>query len=186
VCKRASTGKCGWVFQCLRWYTTCPGPVCRAPDPSVPLCPAKVGDVCTTEGAQCRDPNGGCSNVVCAASDPKPAGGCPLVVSRAAYKRDIRYLSTAELQRYRDELLGMRLATWRYRQDPARPRLGIMIDDNERSIAVDAEHDVVDLYGYASLAVAAVQLQERKIARLERELAALRARVGARPSPATR
>ncbi len=173
VCKLAATGKCGWVTECLRWYTTCPGPVCRAPDPSVPVCPGKVGDVCAKESAECRDPNGGCTNVICAASDPKPASGCPLVVSRAAYKRDIRYLSTAELARYREELLRMRLATWRYKQDPERERLGIIIDDNEHSIAVDAAHDVVDLYGYASLAVATVQLQAREIEALKRQLAAL-------------
>jgi hypothetical protein len=53
----------------------------------------------------------------------------------------------------------MRLATWRYKQDPSKERLGFIIDDNERSVAVDGRRDMVDLYGYTSLAVAAIQNQ---------------------------
>ena len=68
----------------------------------------------------------------------------------------------------------MKLATWRYKQDPARERLGFMIDDNEQSVAVDLDRDLVDLYGYASLAVATVQLQAQEIEALKREVAEIK------------
>ncbi len=106
---------------------------------------------------------------------------CP--VSRRRYKNDIHYLSPAELARYRDELLAMKLATWRYKHDPLKERLGFMIDDNEDSAAADAKRDVVDLYGYTSMAVATIQLQARQIEALEREVAAMKKNQAQPPSP---
>jgi hypothetical protein len=111
--------------------------------------------------------------LVCAASDPTHGGACP--ISRRAFKRDVEYLAPDDLARYRDELLSLKLATWRYKQDPAaRLHLGFMIDDHERSVAVDAPRDMVDLYGYTSLAVATLQIQAREIAELKREVARLK------------
>lgn len=49
-----------------------------------------------------------------------------------------------------------------------------MIDDNEDSAAADAKRDVVDLYGYTSMAVATIQVQARQIEALEREVAAMK------------
>ena len=105
-------------------------------------------------------------------------GGCP--ISRAAYKRDIRYLEQGELERYRRELLGMKLATWRYKHDPARERLGFIIDDNEISVAVANSGEHVDLYGYTSLAVATLQMQSREIQALKAQVTALEAKLSGR------
>jgi hypothetical protein len=160
----------------LRRYLTCGDPVCRGytAGSGAPLCTTeKAGDACSVDGQQC-DPKSDCNALlVCASSDPtmRP-GGCP--ISRARYKRDIHYLEPADLTHYRDELLAMKLATWRYKHDPAKQRLGFLIDDNEGSVAVDGQRDLVDLYGYTSLAVATIQLQAQQIAALESELAALK------------
>ena len=104
-------------------------------------------------------------------------------ISRRRYKNDIHYLSPAELARYRDELMAMKLATWRYKQDPSRERLGFMIDDNEDLAAVDAKRDVVDLYGYTSMAVATIQLQARQIEALEREVSEMKKQSARRAAP---
>jgi hypothetical protein len=139
-----------------------------------PLCTTEtVGDPCDTDGQKC-DPRDDCNAlVICASSDPtmRP-GGCP--ISRRRYKEDIHYLSPGELARYRDELLTMKLATWRYKHDPSKQRLGFMIDDNEGSAAVDGKRDLVDLYGYTSMAVATIQLQAKQIEALKDEIATMK------------
>jgi hypothetical protein len=171
----------------LRLFATCGDPVCGIRphgDPAVKACSkAQVaGSACATAGVRC-DPCPGCDAasgcnqfLVCAAQDPQMGvGGCP--ISRRSYKRDIRYLSDRELARYEADLLGMKLATWRYKHDPARPRLGFIIDDLDEhagAAAVEGTGDRVDLYGYTSLAVATLQRQARQIAGLQRELAELR------------
>jgi hypothetical protein len=121
------------------------------------------------------DPQDECNRLItCASSDPQlRPGGCP--ISRQRYKTDIHYLDEGELTRYRAELLQMRLATWKYKHDPSKQRLGFIIDDNEQSAAVDQLRDMVDLYGYTSMAVATLQLQAREIEALRREVAELRA-----------
>jgi hypothetical protein len=70
----------------------------------------------------------------------------------------------------------MKLARYRYTaQGPNAPRrLGFLIDDQESSPAVDAERDMVDLYGYLSMAVASLQVQAREIEALKAEVAQLR------------
>jgi hypothetical protein len=160
----------------LRLYYTCGDPVCRGytGGSGAPLCATeKVGDPCSVDGQKC-DPQDDCNAlVICAGSDPtmKP-GGCP--ISRRQYKEDIHYLGPADLARYRDELLAMKLATWRYKHSPSKERLGFMIDDNEGSAAVDGKRDLVDLYGYTSMAVATIQLQAQQIDALKNEVAAMR------------
>ena len=64
----------------------------------------------------------------------------------------------------------MKLATWRYKHDLTKTRIGIIIDDNAASHAVDSMRDMVDVYGYTSLVVAAVQAQAREIQALREEL----------------
>jgi hypothetical protein len=140
----------------------------------VPLCATETaGDPCRIEGSRC-DPQDDCNSLlVCATSDPKRGpGGCP--ISRRSAKQDIHYLSEAELAQYQRELLEMKLAVWRYKHDPAKQRLGIIIDDNEDSAAVDAPRDQLDLYGYTSMVVAALQMQAREIKALEQEVARLK------------
>jgi len=177
------------------WYRTCGDPVCGPGghrDAGVAPCTTeKLGDPCANLGAKC-DPNDPCNaDYVCASSDPtKGTGGCP--ISRARWKRDVRYLDGAERERVARALLDVPLATWRYASDGAggRARLGFLIDDVEGAPAVAADGEHVDLYGYASMTVAAVQEQAREIERLRREVRALRRRLdgerAARPIAAPR
>lgn len=171
-----------------QWYTTCGDPVCGGytkPD-GVPLCtPEQIeGALCDVEGATC-DPVSDCNALLtCASADPKmQEGGCP--ISRARFKTDIEYLAPADLERHAADLRSLKLATYRYREAPASdpPRLGIILEDNEQGIWVDGRHDRVDLYGYASLAVATLQVQQRQIELLEAEIELLKAQVaGSRAS----
>ncbi len=167
----------------LRWYKTCGYPVCRepAPDASVPdaglPCPS-VGAACTDEGLTCgvrSDFNCGVIQV-CARQDPTAAPyACP--ISSRQYKQGITYLGTADLQKLHEDTLATRLATYTYKSevaDPTTPRLGFIIEDQPTSPAVDAAHARVDLYGYVSMVVASLQVQEREIADLRKELNAAR------------
>ena len=110
---------------------------------------------------------------MCATSDPTHGGACP--ISRRAVKEDIRYLDRQEAKRLHDALMKFRLATFRYKEAAAgRTQLGFMIDDVAPSPSVDPARDMVDLYGYTSMAVAALQTQACEIAALKREVRALR------------
>ena len=167
-----------------RWYFTCGDPVCAGPKPhpGVATCSSEdPGEACVPEGATC-DPMDECNRLLlCATSDPTQGPvGCP--VSRARFKREIAYLDEAELRRLHAELQRFRLATYRYRAaGPGdRAHLGFIIEDVEPSVAVDAEGGRVDLYGYASMAVAALQVQARQIESLQAELLALRRELDAR------
>ena len=176
-----------------RWFHTCGDPVCSeysGPTEGVALCTSEaVGEGCSEEGATC-DPEDSCNAMLtCATEDPtQQTGGCP--ISRRAYKHDIRYLSDAERAAAAAQVLEMPLATWAYNHEPAgqRAHLGFIIDDlSAASPAVAADGNHVDLYGYTSLTVAAVQGQavqlqaaEARIARLESELAELKALIRAR------
>ncbi len=161
-----------------RWYFTCGDPVCSGPrpQPGVADCTQPVqSGACPSVGVSCN-PEDACNRLlVCATSDPtQQAGGCP--ISRARFKRDIGYLSESDLARLYAELRRIPLATYRYRATgaPARRQLGFVIEDVEPSLAVDGDHDRVDLYAYSSMAVAALQVQAKQIESLQREVAMLR------------
>ena len=164
-----------------RWYLTCGDPVCRGhmPRDGVPPCRDEVlGDPCAEPGGMC-DPGDACNALlVCAVDDPR-AGPCP--ISKAAFKKDIRYVDPVERARLRAALEAVKIATWRYRSEPdgAKPHLGFIIDDGVPAEALRPSGDQVDLYGYATLAVAALQAQAEEIAALRAELEALRAEVRA-------
>ncbi|MGZ3420482.1 MAG: hypothetical protein ACXVEE_21580 [Polyangiales bacterium] len=172
--------------NCIKYpVERCDGPLkwaCDAPNPDA-TCPAarpRLGTVCSSEGQQC---NYGCENGVSrkcvggvwtSASSP---GGCPVSTRRA--KKNIAYLSSVDVDALAAEALSLRLASWQY-QDPALgagPHVGIILEDDPNSFAVDKGKDMVDLYGYSTLALAAAQSQAKKIAALEAELAELRARL---------
>ena len=164
-----------------RWYFTCGDPVCRGyVPPGLPACTSTqvAGQACSPLDARC-DPHDDCNRlVVCSVDDPtQRPGGCP--ISRASAKRDVRYLDDVDLDRRYAELRALRLATYRYREaGPTSPeRLGFMIDDGPPTVCVAGRGDSVDLYGYTSLAVAAVQAQARRLEELEREVATVRARL---------
>jgi len=112
---------------------------------------------------------------ICCSSGPGPAAiGCP--VSRREYKRDIDYLAPEDLDRLHDELQSIHLATYQYKNDPAgtRRRLGFIIDDLETNVCMNPDGNSVDLYGYLSMAVAGLQVQEREIAALKNEVELLK------------
>jgi len=170
----------------LAWYTTCGDPVCSGwRDKGLPPCDSAAGGACSSEGASC-DPMSACNQVlVCATSDPTLGGSCP--ISRREHKTDVDYLTPDQRAAYARQILTTPLATWRYRAAPERKHLGFIIDDVEPSMSVDSARDQVDLYGYTSMAVAALQQQADQIATLERQLAELRARVArSEESPACR
>ena len=163
------------------YFYTCGAPVCSGPLPlqsNVPACTTeRVGDPCPCLGVTC-DPGDICHRLLeCATSDPTHGGMCP--ISRRAYKTNIEYLSAEDLTRLHDALLKFRLASYQYAIPGASPasHLGFIIDDVAPSPSVAEGGDTVDLYGYASMAVAAVQTQAREIAALQREVESLRAAI---------
>jgi hypothetical protein len=182
-CDPVVTGTCGADAGLpLQWYTTCGYPVCGAPsDAGVvdagPACPAE-GTPCTQAGATCGTPSAANCGVtlVCAAQDPKGGpGGCP--ISSRQYKDGIAYVDEAQLQRLHAEALGIRLATYTYKPqvaDPGPTHLGFIIEDDVESPAVNRSLNRVDMYGYVSMVIAGMQVQEREIAELRQELAAAR------------
>lgn len=104
-----------------------------------------------------------------------PGGsGCP--VSRREFKRDIERLDQGALARIYDELRKIQLSTYHYKTDASgTPRhLGFIIDDTRTPYPVNADGMSVDLYGYMSMSVAAIQMQSREIDALRAEVAALR------------
>jgi hypothetical protein len=162
----------------LHWFPSCGRPVCPADDntmfddPNVPNCTdQQLGEPCTKAGDACDGVLKCGSVLTCAAEMPR---NCP--VSRARYKRDIRYLGDAERAQVRDQLVQMPLAAYRYKSAPDVPQLGFIIDDVEPSVAASGDH--VNLYGYLSMAVAAIQVQQRQIAELEKEVHGLREQIG--------
>src|SRR6266481_27278 len=174
--KRGATGRSGNVRYWEIPFYTCGDPVCggHTPHPGVPPCSAGevAGAACSPEGATC-DPGDACNRLLlCTTSDPTHGGMCP--ISRRAYKENVQYLSEADVQRLHDELMSFRLATYRYKAAPSECHLGFIIDDIEPSAAIDPGRDMVDLYGYISMAVAALQTQAREIETLKKEVAGLR------------
>ncbi len=158
------------------WWTTCGPPACAGdaaiPDSGLPYCPLQqAGSACATPGAEC-DPYARCTGpLLCSTTDPKGMPPeCP--ISRASSKKDIRFLSSLDLRAYSRELIDLPLATFRYRGGDERTRLGFLIDGHESLACVDGDH--VDLYGYTSMAVAALKVQEEEIAHLRAEVAAMR------------
>jgi hypothetical protein len=165
----------------LHWYLTCGDPVCRADakpsdDPNVPNCTnQKQADPCSQEGELCDGIASCGAKLICAKSDPtmRP-GGCP--ISRARFKTGIEYVTEQERRSYYEQIMSLPLASYLYKHAPeAGPQLGFIIDDIEPSVAVSGDH--VNMYGYLSMAVAAIQVQQAQITALQRELAQVRERV---------
>jgi hypothetical protein len=114
--------------------------------------------------------------------------------SRRSAKADIAYVDDREIEALAEAALEMRLARYRYKNEPedARRRLGFLIDDQpDPSPAVLEDRAHVDMYGYASMLLATVQHQEKEIRSLEERLASLererheapRSRASGRGSP---
>ena len=167
----------------LLWYRGCgpPVPGRQTCPPSVEFCTMQqVGAACSEPGASCCQPGSKCLGAGCnkpLVCTTEPRERCP--ISRRRYKRDVEYLARSDLERLRDQLLAIKLASFRYAGEApsAAPRLGFVIEDVEPSPSVDRTHDAVDLYGYVSMAVATVQVQGSEIRSLQREIEGLRQQV---------
>ena len=176
----SDTGDTGTTSE-LQYWLECGDPVCSGyggPFDGVPLCDddgISVGDPCSADGTTC-DPVDGCNAlVVCAEEDPTmQPGGCPISLKR--HKHDIHYLDVEQRQAAADALLAMPLATWHYNWEANESpnHLGFLIDDVVGSPAVRPDGEHVDLYGYTSLAVAAIQAQQAQIDALRAEVEALK------------
>ena len=139
----------GSVSRCYPVPTCCNG---------TSLCDCIGACTCGTD--QCTESTGG---ITC-------SGGA---VSRRAFKTDIRYVDDAERRRLASEALETRLASYRYKVEAAdaKRHLGFIIDDTPPdSVAVQGDRTHVDLYGYASMLLAAVQEQQREIDELKHEM----------------
>jgi hypothetical protein len=161
----------------LSWWETCGDVVCRGYQASGSgACTGQqAGDRCQSFGQICDLVGNTCNvRLLCSDTDPR-AGGCP--ISRREAKKDIHYLNELETKALSQELLGLPLVTYRYRDGDERVHLGFIIDDIEPSAAAHSQRGQVDLYGYTSMAVAALQQQARQIEALQRELDTLEQRL---------
>jgi hypothetical protein len=164
----------------LKWWTTCGDPSCgmSTDDPALTDCTTEMaGAPCSMDGASCEIAGDMCNmNLVCATTDPKgDPNNCPESIASA--KHDISYLSDKERERIRGELVSMPLATWKYNTEGRgeKEHLGFIIDDQPPSSpAVRPSGERVDLYGYTSMAVAAIQAQDRQIEALRKEVESLK------------
>jgi len=173
----------GGTTGSLHWVASCGTPVCTAnpgnfDDPNIRNCTTEMqGQPCTTAGDRCDGVLGCGATLLCATQAPIT---CP--ISRAKYKQEIDYLDAEGRAQYHDQITRMPLASYRYKDAPDVPQLGFIIDDIEPSVAVAGDH--VNLYGYLSMAVAAIQVQDQQIKALEQQLEQMRARLGESSSQA--
>jgi len=124
------------------------------------------------------DPGDVCNRLLeCATSDPTRGGICP--ISHRMYKKNVAYLGEEDLKRLHDDLLTFRLASYQYNVPGASPatHLGFIIDDVAPSPLIAPNGDTVDLYGYTSMAVAALQTQAREIDALKHEVESLHVQI---------
>jgi hypothetical protein len=129
---------------------------------------------CGDTGASCTAPDKcGAPISVCGVICCGSTVGCPK--SRRAVKRDIEAVSDADRLRLYDELRGIQLHTYRYKDEPASAprRLGFIIDDTRAPEAINADGNSVNLYGYVSMAVAALQAQAKEIEELRAKVRSL-------------
>lgn len=136
----------------------------------------RIGTACTKEGESCAFEEAvecGQSRMECRGGVWQLANtGCP--ASSAAVKDDVQYVSDSDAESLRQSLMRIPLATYRYKGGDPVTHLGFIIEDVEpRSPAVLPSRDRVDLYGYISMTVAALQRQEKDIAALKADVARL-------------
>lgn len=164
-CRAFPVGGCGGspTWQCDR----------QPPAVGCPAASPRFGDVCSQEGLNCEygcnSPNGA---VTCRSGVWQRGSfdNCPM--STRALKRDIEYVSATEADALAAQVRATRLATYEYTipSMAGRRRLGFILENQPASFAADPERSQVDLYGYTSLLVAAVQSQARQIETLQRQV----------------
>lgn len=179
-------GTCTCEVYCGPQYPL--GHTCEAGTPTTwhceggggqPGCPAarpRVGSACSTDKLSCSYGDCNSIDVVCQGGLWHTQHyGCP--ISSQHYKRGIHYLSDDERREIADQAMDTRLATYQYTIGDRDPRLGFIIEDQPESFAVAHGKDRVDLYGYTSMTIAALQVQQDEIRQLEREVKELREEV---------
>jgi hypothetical protein len=154
----------------VEWHCFDGPKYCSATRPRIGT-PCTTGDSCAFELAkECGQSKMECRAGVWQVSN----NSCP--ASSAAVKDDIAYVSDGDAEHLREQLLKIPLATYRYKNEKEH-HLGFIIEDlPPNSPAVLASRDRVDLYGYLSMAVAAIQRQEKEINALKAEVARLKKR----------
>jgi len=176
-CTNCSEGPVSVCGGDMTWH-------CAAPN-TTPGCPAGIpllGSACTAAGLTCTYSCGAGGARVCKQGAWYSAYGGPCPISTRRAKKDVVYLGQADRQRIAADLLRFKLATYEYR-DPAlagKRHLGFIIEDVPGSPAVDRDGNMVDLYGYTSMLLAAVQAQGEEIARLKAELLRVRLKLRSR------
>lgn len=111
-------------------------------------------------------------------------GGRQAARSSRDFKENVHYLTPEERLALADQVLGLKLATYDYKpglgEAPGR-HLGFIIEDavadGKKAAFVREDEKVVDVYGLASALTAVVQSQQATIARLEAEVADLKAKL---------
>ena len=102
------------------------------------------------------------------------ANGSNPASSSIEVKKDVHYLDDVARARLAEETMGIRLATYKYKTDDARQRLGFILEDSPNVAAADMASKQVDLYAYTSMVVATVQQQQAEIAALKAEVERLK------------
>ncbi|MEO8215362.1 MAG: tail fiber domain-containing protein, partial [Myxococcales bacterium] len=156
-----------------RWY--CAKTVTAAGCP--PTTEPNFGTACAVEGTVCDYFGFMCDQQerVCSGGLWTPGRRNPCPISSRQAKKDIRYLSPDELRATAAQTLRLRLATYEYKAPPyaGRRHLGFIIEDSPTAPAVDRDGDVVDLYGYTSMLLAAAQAQAQQIEALKGQIESL-------------
>jgi hypothetical protein len=152
--------------------------ICGAPRAGCPVPRPRIGDACVAQGLECSYAEDPCVAPAFTCRDGswhEARIACPISSSR--YKREIRYLDDTALRRVHHETLATRLATYAYTFGEPSTHLGFVIEDNASSPAVAPTKDRVDVYAYASMAVASIQVQEGELKELRGQVDELRREV---------
>ena len=119
-----------------------------------------------TQNAYCDASEGDAASLPC--SDDRSVGVGPRSTRRS--KEGIAYVSPGTVDELGQAALDIRLATFRYKGGDGSRHLGFIIEDNPTIFAADVKNGRVDLYGYVSMAVAALQSQARHLEQIEAEI----------------
>jgi hypothetical protein len=170
-CTNCSTGPVSLCTGSPTWHCEAPNADSTCPE-GMPL----LGTACTTEGKTCTYACGTSNGRTCKQGAWYSTDGGPCPKSSRRAKKDIVYLNAIERQRIAGDVARLRLATYEYRDRAlaGKRHLGFIIEDVPGSPAVDRDGSMVDLYGYASMLVAAFQEQSLQIADLKAEIARLK------------
>jgi len=105
---------------------------------------------------------------------------CP--ISKRNKKTSINYITKQEKSEHYKMIMDMNLATYLYKgeHEMSKRHLGFIIDDipsQEKCPAISQGGETVDLYGFASMLVSTVQIQDQQLKQLQREVAYLKGEI---------